>query len=222
MRKHLGIRKVDLLIGSSIGGFQALEWAILEPDVIRQAAFMATAARVPAYLTAYEESQRMALEADPTFLQAASPAGGKAGLECARAIALISYRSYDGYARTQTDADPDTLFAERARSYQRYQGRKLSARFDAYSYWTLSWSLDSHNVGRGRGGVTAALGTIRARSTVVAIGTDSLFPPADMKKIAAAIPDARYAEIASAFGHDGFLLENEQLTQILTPLLPCK
>ena len=90
VRKYLGIAQVDLLVGSSIGGFQALEWAVMEPEVIRQAAFMATAARVSPYLTAYEESQRMALEADPTFRACASLKGGEAGLRCARSIALIS------------------------------------------------------------------------------------------------------------------------------------
>ena len=219
VRKSLGIGKVDLLVGSSIGGFQALEWAIQEPDVIKTAAFMATAARVSPFLTAYEESQRMALEADPSFRECASLKGGEAGLRCARSIALISYRSYDGYDATQQDAGPDTLFAERACSYQRYQGKKLSDRFDAYCYWTLSFSVDSANVGRGRGGVQKALESIKAASTVVAIDTDCIFPPASMRPIADAIPGAAFHTIRSKFGHDGFLLETAQLTDILKPLL---
>ena len=219
VRKALGIKQIDLLVGSSIGGFQALEFAIQEPEVIRQAAFMATAARVSPFLTAYEESQRMALEADPSFLACDSLKGGEAGLRCARSIALISYRSYAGYDATQQDADPDTLFAERACSYQRYQGKKLSDRFDAYCYWTLSFSVDSANVGRGRGGVESALSRITAASTVVAIDSDCIFPPHSMKPIAAAIPGARFHVIHSKFGHDGFLLETAQLTAILQPLL---
>jgi len=222
VRKVLGINQIDLLIGSSIGGFQALEWTIMEPDVVKNAAFMATAARVPAFLTAFNESQRMALEADPTFREAASPEGGKAGLECARSIALLSYRSFEGYARTQTDADPDTLFASRACSYQRHQGRKLSARFDAYSYYTLSLSLDSHNVGRGRGGTEAALGRVKARTLAVSIDTDGIFPPSEGRRIADGIPGAEFTVIHSDFGHDGFLLENETITRLLTPLLQCK
>ena len=219
VRKALGIEKVDLLVGSSIGGFQALEWAIQEPDVIVKAAFMATSARVTPILTAYEESQRMALEADPTFRACASLKGGEAGLRCARSIALISYRSFDGYFQTQQDADPDQLFAARACSYQQYQGKKLSDRFDAYCYWTLSYSVDSANVGRGRGGVTQALQQIKAETTVVAIDSDCIFPPHVMRPIAEAIPGARYHVIHSLFGHDGFLLETEQLTAILSPLL---
>lgn len=219
VRKALGIPKVDLLVGSSIGGFQALEWAIQEPDVIIRAAFMATSARVTPILTAYEESQRMALEADSSFRACASLKGGEAGLRCARSIALISYRSFDGYYKTQQDANPDTLFAERACSYQRYQGKKLSDRFDAYCYWTLSFSVDSANVGRGRGGVERALGLIQAQTTVVAIDSDCIFPPQVMAPIAEAIPGAEFRLIHSIYGHDGFLLETAQLTEILTPLL---
>ena len=161
----------------------------------------------------------MALEADPSFRACASLKGGEAGLRCARSIALISYRSYAGYDATQQDADPDTLFAARSCSYQRYQGKKLSDRFDAYCYWTLSFSVDSANVGRGRGGVEQALSTIRAASTVVAIDTDCIFPPHSMRPIADAIPGADYRVIRSKFGHDGFLLETQQLTDILLPLL---
>ena len=157
VRKHLGIRQIDLLIGSSIGGFQAVEWAVMEPGAVRNLVLMATDVRVSPWMTAWCESQRMALEADQTFREAASLEGGDAGMRCARAQALISYRSYEGYCRTQSEPDPDTLFAERAASYQRYQGEKLSRRFDAYSYYYLCNALDSHNVGRGRGGVQAAL-----------------------------------------------------------------
>ena len=95
VREHLGIEQVDLLIGSSIGGFHALEWAIMEGEVIRKAAFIATAPRVSPWLSAWMEVQRMALEADPTFRACESLDGGRKGLEAARAISLISYRSFD-------------------------------------------------------------------------------------------------------------------------------
>jgi homoserine O-acetyltransferase len=216
VRKHLGIDKIDLLIGSSTGGFQALEWAVTEPDVFRRCAFMATAPRVSPYLGATVEAQRMAIEADPTFREAASLAGGAAGLKCARAQALISYRCFQGYGITQSEEDPDTLFASRVASYERYQGEKLVRRqFDAYSYYTLCNLIDSQNVGRGRGGVQAALGRIKADCIVVAIDTDALFPPQEGREWAAWIPGASYYEITSNFGHDGFLLETAQLKAIL-------
>jgi homoserine O-acetyltransferase len=216
VRKALGINSVDLLVGSSIGGFQAIEWAVTEPGVFKRCAFIATAPRVSPYLSATVEAQRMALEADPTFRQARDLSGGAAGLKCARAQALISYRCFEGYALTQAEEDPDMLFAGRAASYERYQGEKLVRRaFDAYSYHILCHALDSHNVGRGRGGVAAALARIKARTTVVSIDTDSLFPPQESSVWARWIPGADYFEISSRFGHDGFLLETARLTAIL-------
>jgi homoserine O-acetyltransferase len=219
VRESLGIEHIDLLIGASIGGFQALEMSIMYPDVVRRAAFMATLPRVTPWLTAFEESQRMALEADPSFRACESLEGGRKGLECARSIALLSYRCEDGYNRKQYELEDDTLFAQRACTYQQYQGEKLSRRFDAYSYWYLSLSLDSHNVGRGRGGIWKALGRIRADSIVIAIDSDLIFPPYEMKQMADAIPGARYKEFSSHFGHDGFLIESEAVTAIVGPIL---
>ena len=100
VRKALGIESVDLLLGSSIGGFYAIEWAVLEQEIIKKAAFIATTSRVSPYLTAYMETQRMAIEADPSFREAKSPEGGLEGMKCARAIALISYRCFEGYCLT--------------------------------------------------------------------------------------------------------------------------
>ena len=219
VREHLGIEHVDLLIGSSIGGFHALEWAIMEGERIRHAAFIATAPRVSPWLSAWMEVQRMALEADPTFRACESLDGGRKGLEAARAISLISYRSFDGYNLTQYETDDDCLFASRAASYERYQGEKLVKRgFDAYSYYYLLHCVDSQNVGRHRGGVKAALAQIQAKSIVISITSDGLFPPCESSEWAKYIPDAKYYEIVSRFGHDGFLLETDQITQIINSL----
>ena len=232
VRKVLGISKIDLLIGPSIGGFQAVEWAVMEPDVIANAAFIATDVRVSPFMTAFNESQRMALLADPTFLACASASesgafdgnaldGGREGLKCARSIALISYRTNDGYNITQTETDDDCLFADRAASYQRYQGKKLIDRdFDAYSYWYLTYALDSMNVGRGRGGVASALSCIKAKCLIISITSDMLFPPSRGKSAASMISNASYAEIESEFGHDGFLIENDTLKKVLQACFP--
>ena len=220
VRQHLGIERIDMMLGPSIGGFQALEWAIMEPDVVKNVVFLATSMRATPYLTAFNESQRMALRADPTFLQAQSIDGGREGLKCARSIALISYRSFEGYNFTQSEADDDTLFADRAGSYQRYQGEKLVQRgFDAYGYYYLTLALDSMNVGRGRGGVPKALGAIKARCTVISIASDCLFPPKHGREVASQVSNAAYYEMNSIFGHDGFLIENDQLMDIIRPLL---
>ena len=219
VRKHLGISHIDLIVGSSIGGFQALEWVLAEQEVFGNALFMATASFESPWLAASVETQRMAMEADHTFREAASLSGGAAGLACARAQALMSYRCYDGYFRTLMEPDPDFLFSGRAASYQRYQGDKLVKRFDAYSYYYLCASLDSHNVGRGRGGVKAALGSITVPTKVVSIDTDVLFPPADGRIIAENIPGADFTLIHSYYGHDGFLLEADQVTEIVAPII---
>lgn len=219
VRKHLGVKTIDLMIGSSIGGFQAVEWAVMEPQVFRNLALMATDVRVSPWLSASAEAQRMALEADGTFREAKSLDGGKEGLKCARAQALISYRCYESYCLTQSEADADTLFAAKASSYERYQGEKLAKRFDAYSYWSLCNSLDSHNVGRGRGGVDAALGSIEAKTTVVSVDSDGLFPKKAMDEWAPLIPESRNITVTSQFGHDGFLLESKQIGGILDSII---
>lgn len=220
VRKALGIERVDILMGPSIGGFQAVEWTIMEPDVIDKAVFLATAMRVTPIVTAYNESQRMALLADPTFKEAKSIEGGREGLKCARSIALLSYRTSLGYNMTQYELDDDTVFADRAASYQRYQGEKLVRRlFDAYGYWYLSYALDSMNAGRGRGGLAKALAQIKAECSIISITNDIVFPPYQLKEAAEMIKNAKYHEIESAFGHDGFFLEKEALSAILKPLL---
>lgn len=217
VRKYLGINSIDLLIGASNGGFNAIEWTVMEPEVIKRALFLCTAPRISPFLGATVEAQRMALEADPTFREARDRSGGAAGLRCARAQALISYRSFKGYGLTQAEADPDTLFAGRVASYERYQGDKLVRRgFDAYCYYTQCNALDSHNVGRGRGGVQKALQGIKAACTVVAVDTDQIFPPHESKEWCSMIPGAEYIEIASDFGHDGFLLETAKLSAIIS------
>ena len=220
VRKHLGIETIDLMLGPSIGGFQTLEWVIMEPDVVKRAVFLATSNRVMPYLTAFNESQRMALKADQTFVEAKDINGGIEGLKCARSIALISYRTFEGYNVSQPEPDDNTMFADRAASYQRYQGEKLVRRdFDAYSYWYLTYALDSMNVGRGRGGVAKALELIKARCAVISITSDQIFPPGHMRETAQSMKHADYYEINSIYGHDGFLIENDQLTAILRPWL---
>jgi homoserine O-acetyltransferase len=219
LRAHLGIDRIDLAIGGSSGGFQVAEWAISNPSLIRNICLIACNARISPWGTAFNESQRMALQADATFEAQESVAGGAKGLECARSIALLSYRSYAGYGASQAEADDDCGLAQRACSYQRYQGKKLSARFNAYAYYYLTLSLDTHNVGRGRGGVEKALSTIKAKTLCIAIDSDVLFPVGEMRYLAEHIPGARLEIISSAYGHDGFLLEYEKLSKQLQWLM---
>ncbi|WBA41628.1 homoserine O-acetyltransferase family protein [Hymenobacter canadensis] len=214
LREHLALRQINTLIGGSLGGQQAVEWAVQQPTLFENLVLIATNARHSAWGIAFNEAQRLAIFADPTYA-AATPEGGAAGLRAARAMALLSYRSYDAYQRSQTEPTDDALDGFRASSYQRYQGDKLVARFNAYSYVALSRTMDSHHVGRGRSGVREALGRIRARTLVVGITSDVLFPPTEQQLLAQHIQGAMYAEMDSQYGHDGFLLETTQLTHFL-------
>jgi homoserine O-acetyltransferase len=136
----------------------------------------------------------------------------------ARSIALLSYRTATGYDLTQQDTSED-LENYRATSYQKYQGEKLIKRFNTFSYWSLSKAMDSHNVGRGRGGVEQALASITARTTVIGIDSDVLFPASEQKYIAKNIPNAIYKELSSQLGHDGFLIESKSVSNIISNAL---
>ncbi len=211
LRKRLGIEEVYMVTGGSLGGQQALEWAVTEPELFRFLIPIATNAVASPWGIAFNESQRMALEADSSFGESNNNAG-IAGMKVARSIALISYRTSDAYNKTQEDEDQNLLGGHKVCSYQRYQGEKLARRFSPYSYFILSGTLDSQNLGRGRGGVEKALTMIKAKTLVVGISSDILFPTPDQKRIANGITGAKYVEVASFYGHDGFLLEVEGIT----------
>ncbi len=218
LRKHIGIETIHTLIGASLGGQQALEWSIEQPEVIENLILIATNARHSAYGIAFNESQRLAIIGDPTYGQG-SIDDAKNGLQVARSIAMLSYRSYSGYGKTQTDQDSEKTDGFLASSYQSYQGKKLADRFNAYSYITLSKAMDSHNVGRGRESIEAALSKIKANTLVVGIDSDNLFPVSEQEFLKQAIPNAKFASISSDFGHDGFLVQNDQLIDIISEFL---
>jgi homoserine O-acetyltransferase len=213
LRKHLEIDSIAYLLGGSLGGQQALEWSVLEPEVIQKQILFSTNALHSPWGIAFNESQRMAISNDPTW-ESSTPDSGMEGMKVARAIALLSYRNYETYNRTQSrDAGQVDFF--RANTYQNYQGEKLLKRFNAYSYWTLSKMFDSHDVGRNRGGIQKALETVLAKTLVIGITSDILFPPIEQEKIAQFIPNAKYVEIDSTYGHDGFLIEFEAMTNAI-------
>ncbi len=214
LRNHLGISKVKVLIGGSMGGQQALEWAIQQPEVFEHLIPIATNAQHSPWGIAFNESQRLAIQADSTW-QEESPTAGMKGLQAARAMAMVSYRNYETYQATQTDIDTEKIDKFSASSYQSYQGEKLTHRFDAFAYWTLSKAMDSHNVGRGRNGVEHALNQIRAKTLVIGITSDVLFPLREQVRIAKHIPNAQFASINSTYGHDGFLIEFEEIGRLI-------
>lgn len=215
LAKHLGIERVKLLIGSSIGGFQCMEWAISEPKFMESVALIATTTCTEPWAAAFNESQRMAIRTDRTWGERRDDAGID-GMAVARSIALISYRGGAAYNATQQDENPtEASFTRRAHSYQQYQGEKLRRRFNALLYYRLSEAVDSHNIARGRGSIAEALSKIEARALVVAISSDILFPPEAHTPLREHIRDVEYHLIESEFGHDGFLVEHEKLNTII-------
>ncbi len=214
LAKHLGIDSIKVLIGGSLGGQQALEWAIAKTINVENLILVATNAVHSPWGIAFNESQRLAISTDRTFY-ANQPDGGLKGLKAARSIALLSYRTYEAYAATQLESVNDKTGNYRASSYQNYQGEKLCKRFNAYSYWYLSKAMDSHNVGRGKKSITAALGEVEANTLVIGIDNDILFPISEQKFLAEHITGAQFSSINCAYGHDGFLIETDKLTNII-------
>jgi homoserine O-acetyltransferase len=214
LRNHLEIRKIHSIIGSSIGGYQALEYCIMQPEIIHRLILIASNAKQSPWAIALNESQRLALEADQSFM-ANDPEGGKKGMKAARSIGLISYRTSTAYNMTQKEDDEKKITSFKASSYQAYQGDKLVRRFNPYSYWSLLQLADTHNVGRGRDGVVNALKEIKSKTLCVGIKSDILYPVDEQKFVAANINNAEYVEIESFYGHDGFLIETKIVTDVI-------
>jgi homoserine O-acetyltransferase len=201
-------------IGGSMGGQQLLEWAIEEPQLFKYIFPIATNAFHSPWGIAFNASQRLAIEMDSSWKED-HPDAGINGMKVARGFALISYRHYTTYGKGQMESDDDLIDGFKSESYQRYQGEKLAKRFNAFSYYYLSKSMDSHNVGRSRGGLATALGRIRAATLVIGIETDILFPVEEQQFLSANIPASQFVTINSLYGHDGFLLEFDQLEKII-------
>ncbi len=214
LRKHLSIRKIYTAIGSSLGGQQVLEWAILKPDLFEYIMPIETNAKYSPWAIAFNESQKMAIKTDQTFKESHEKAGLE-GMKTARSIALISYRHYEGYNSTQFEETNHKFDDFKASSYQRYQGEKIAKRFNAFSYVSLLNTLNSHNVGRNKESIEKALSQIKAKTLVIGVSSDILFPTVEQKYLVEHIPGAKYGEIDSIFGHDGFLVEAEQLTDLI-------
>ena len=208
---HLEISSIHLLVGGSMGGYQALEWSVMNARLVRQLFLLASSARESAWGIAIHSAQRLAIEADGTW-KTATPQAGAKGLKAARAIGMITYRNYGTYQATQTDPDTEKVDHFRASSYIEHQGNKLVNRFNAYSYWTLTKSMDSHNIARGRGqSIEEVLQAISQPTLMISIKTDLLCPPEEQRFMADHLAHSRLVVIDSPYGHDGFLVEREQI-----------
>ncbi len=213
LRIHLGIHQIHTLIGGSLGGQVGLEWAVTLGQKLKHAVILASTAKTSPWVVGFNETQRMAIESDCTWGECHELAGIK-GLETARAIAMLSYRHPDDLTVKQSERE-EKLDGFRAASYLRYQGQKLAKRFNALSYWTLSKAMDSHDLGRNRGGVDAAISSIEARVLAIGVNSDLLFLPTETQYISQKAKRGTYKEINSTAGHDAFLIEFEQLAYFL-------
>jgi homoserine O-acetyltransferase len=218
LKEFLGIEKLKIGIGGSMGGQQLLEWAIEETELFEYIFPIGTNAQHSPWGIALNASQRMCIEADSSWKENNKYAGME-GMKAARSIALNSYRSYETYLATQSESSLEKIENFKSESYQKYQGEKLAKRFNAFSYYFLSKGMDSHNVGRGRVSIEKALQRIHSKALSIGITTDILFPVNEQKLIGKNIPQGEFIEIHSLYGHDGFLLEFESIQKIIEDFL---
>jgi homoserine O-acetyltransferase/O-succinyltransferase len=218
LRIALEIRRIRLCIGASLGGQHVLEWAVMNPTVFEKICVIAANAQHSPWGIAFNEAQRMALEADNTLFEKDNSQAGWKGMAAARAIGMLSFRNYKTYKNTQSEKE-DILDGFRASSYQQYQGIKLCKRFHPWAYLALTRMMDSHNVGRQRGGIEMALSQVRAHAMIVGIESDILFPLEEQRSLARKIPGAFLRILNSIYGHDGFLIEYDVLDQEIREFL---
>ena len=202
----LGVRRLRLVLGGSLGGMQVLEWALLYPDRVEAIAPIATSGRHSAWCIALSEAQRQAIQVDPVL-----------GLAVARAIAMCTYRSRASFeARFGRRLREPGLFE--VESWLQHHGEDLATRFDADAYVTLTRAMDSHDVAHGRetrGTYEEVLRSIDVPALVVTIDSDILYPPEEQIELASLLPAARLATLRSPHGHDAFLIDVEALNNLV-------
>lgn len=226
----LGVDRWALVIGGSMGGMRAVEWAVSYPERANALLLIATTAAASAEQIAWADIQLHAIRSDPhwrggDYLDAGPGAGPHAGLGLARRLAHVTYRSEPElqarFGRTpQGTEDPWNGGRYQVESYLDHHAAKLVRRFDAGSYVTLAEAMNRHDIGRGRGGTRAALSRVTARTLVAGVDSDRLYPLSQQAELAAGIPTADHVRVVeSPYGHDGFLIEVEQVAALVSELV---
>ena len=214
----LDIEKWALVIGGSLGGMRALEWAVSFPERVGAIAVLGAPARHSAWAVGWNAIARSALLADPKFREGRYSADDppKSGLAAARATSMLSYRSFDGlherFARRVEDTEDGRFEVER---WLDRHGATFVDRFDANSWLALSRAMDTHDVVRGRGEIEKVLAGVDVRALFVGISSDVLYPAREVERVAALWPSARYELVESIHGHDAFLIEGETMNALI-------
>lgn len=217
---QLGITGIQLVLGSSLGGMQALEFIIMDKR-IKSAALIAMGKSHSPWAIGISHAQRQVIYADPKWNQGNYDKndGPTNGLAAARMMAMITYRTPADYEKKFSRELQDNSDLFQVESYLNYQGQKLADRFDAYSYIILTESMDSHDVSRERGSFEEVLGQVQIPIKVIGIDSDHLYPVHEQKELAKLLKNAEYKEIKSSYGHDAFLIEFEQINDIINPFI---
>ncbi|WP_347350405.1 homoserine O-acetyltransferase [Intrasporangium sp.] len=224
--RGLGIRRVAAVIGGSMGGMRAIEWAVMGGDLVERAIVLASTAHATADQIAWAQPQLLAIRSDVDFAGGDYYDTGRTpenGLGIARRIAHITYRTeteLNGRFGRDAQSGEDPLRpAARGRfaveGYLDHHASKLTGRFDANSYLVLTEAMNSHDVGRDRGGLAEALRGVAADCTIASVDTDRLYPPPLSDEMARLLPNATRESVTSVHGHDGFLIETDQVAGIV-------
>jgi homoserine O-acetyltransferase/O-succinyltransferase len=212
----LGVQKIAVITGPSLGGMQALEWAISYPDRIGAVVPIGVGGRHSAWCIGVSEAQRAAIAADPNWKGGfySDDAPPTNGLAAARMMAVCTYRSWQSFDERFGRDRREQQFE--VQSYLQYQGAAINRRFDANTYVGLTHAMHSHDLSRGRGRYPEILETIEQPALVVSVSTDALYPPQEQQILADHLPNARYEVLSSSHGHDGFLIEAGALGEMIS------
>lgn len=216
----LGIDRVKLVVGASLGGMQVLEWGALYPEVVQSMMPMGASGRHSAWCIGQSEAQRQAIIADSAWkggwYEADEPPAQ--GLAAARMMAMCSYRSFENFqSRFGRQMHSGSLFS--VESYLHHQGRKLVDRFDANSYITLTRAMDKHDLGRGRDGYEMVLRSMDLPVEILSIYSDVLYPREEQEELARLMPNATLIYLDEPYGHDAFLIDVEKVSRMVRAFL---
>lgn len=218
--KCLGIRDLKAVIGGSLGGMQVLEWGLCFPSQMEILFVLAATPFLSDYGIAFNRIGIEVIEKDPGFK------GGHygdsrevKGFEIARMTGMVTYRSADLFAdrftRSQCRKEENGKPLYEVESYLKYQGEKITERFDVNSYLTLLYAMNDHDIGRSRGGWKNALNQFQADMIGVGYKGDLIYPPDFMKEFIEKVPSGKFYEVDTKYGHDGFLVEFEKWSHII-------